>query len=334
MFDAAMIRRTAVGALAALCMLAWSGRAAPPAQAADPLYTFRLATAGNVGQPLYETAKAWADEINTKSNGRIHVDVFPNSQLGDEPASVQGVLTGTIDMGAITIPPWTTVEPRLGVFALPYIFRSIQQAEAKAKSPTALGILNSLEAKGAKAFALGDDGWLVISSKKALRAPADFSNVRIRVLPGPIDAATMKAFGAQPQQVAYAEMYLALKQGVIDAAEASLTGQYTSKMYEVTKFLALTNHLWLPDILVMNSAKFAALPPDLKTIVTNAAQVAVAVSFADEAKLTEDYSKRLAANGMEVIRYTDIAPFQAAARPVWDQFSDRIGKPLIDEMAK
>lgn len=333
MFLAFPSRRSVSFVLAGLLLATAGGVGMRPAIAA-PQFNFRMATAANPGQPMYDAAKAWIDEIESKSNGRIHIDLFGNSQLGDEPSAAQATMTGTLDMDASTVPPWTSIDPHIGALVMPFIFKSIPQAQAASRSATTATILRGMDSKGVKVFAVGDDGWLVLSSRKPLRTVADFKGLRVRVLPGSINTSTMKAFGAIPQQVAYAEIYLALKQGTIDATEASLTGMYTSKMYEVAKYLAVTNHLWLPDIFVMNAEKYNALPPDLQKIVATAATNAAQASFAQEAKLTEDYAKKLAAAGMDVERYSNLAPFVAAAKPVYDEFTPGIGAGVIDALRK
>ena len=309
-----------------------------PAFAADattPEFTFRMADDSNPGQTLSETTGRWSDEINAQSHGRIHVQHFTSATLGDALALIQGVQNGTVDMIGTTVPNLAGVEKGLGLFSMPYLVDDVASARRLANSPVAASLLARLEDKRIKPFTLGTNGFLVITMRdRAIQKPEDLKGLRVRSLPNKINQAFYTTLGAVPVAIPYTQVYLALKQGVVDGIESSLTGVYTTKLYEVAKNVSLTNHAWLPQVFAMNLAAFKKLPPDLQKVVADAAKVAADQSWDMEEKGAENFRKLIQDKGTQVGDVADKAAFRKVLQPVYDQFGPELGSADLVQMQK
>ena len=236
-----MSKRFAIKALAAAAVLALSLGTAGLAQAQTKIKWAHVYETSEA----YHTQSVWAaDEIKKRSNGKFDIQVFPASSLGKETDINQGLQLGTVDM-IISGPSFAARSyPRFGIAYYPFIFRDGDHLLAYAKSPVFKEMVDEFRAKtGIQVTAYTYYGARHTTSQKAFTNCEGMKGLKIRVPDVPAYTATPKACGANPTPIAFAEVYLALQNGTVDAQENPLTTIEAKKFYEVQKAIMLTGHI-------------------------------------------------------------------------------------------
>ena len=193
----------------------------------------------------YHTESVWAaEEIKKRSNGRFDIQVFPASTLGKETDINQGMTLGTVDM-IISGPSFAArTYPRLGIAYYPFIFRDGDHLLAYSKSPVFASMVDEFRKKtGIQITAYTYYGARHTTSQRAFKDCAGMKGLKIRVPDVPAYTATPRACGANPTPIAFAEVYLALQNGTVEAQENPLTTIEAKKFYEVQKAIMLTGHI-------------------------------------------------------------------------------------------
>ena len=193
----------------------------------------------------YHTESVWAAaEIKKRTNGKFDIEVFPASTLGKETDINQGMSLGTVDM-IISGPSFAARSyPRLGIAYYPFIFRDADHLLAYSRSPVFAEMVNEFRAKtGIQILAYTYYGARQTTAQKAFTNCAGMKGLKIRVPDVPSYMATPKACGANPTPIPFAEVYLALQTGTVDAQENPLTTIEAKKFYEVQKHIMLTSHI-------------------------------------------------------------------------------------------
>jgi tripartite ATP-independent transporter DctP family solute receptor len=246
----------------------------------------------------YHTWSVWAaGEIKKRSNGKFDITVFPASSLGKETDINQGLLLGTVDM-IISGPSFAARSyPRLGIAYYPFIFRDGDHLLAYAKSDIFREIAEGFRAKtGIQTTAYTYYGARHTTSNKEFKDCAGMKGLKIRVPDVPAYTATPRACGANPTPIAFAEVYLALQNGTVDAQENPLTTIEAKKFYEVQKHIMLTGHI--VDGLTTQIAPHVwnTLSDAEKKMFTEVTQEAAAKASADikkrEGELVEEFRKK------------------------------------------
>jgi tripartite ATP-independent transporter DctP family solute receptor len=255
-----------------------------------------------VSEP-YHTESVWAAaEIKKRTNGKFDIEVFPASTLGKETDINQGMTLGTVDM-IISGPSFAARSyPRLGIAYYPFIFRDGDHLIAYSKSPVFKEMIDGYREKtGIQITAYTYYGARHTTAQKAFTDCAGMKGLKIRVPDVPVYLATPKACGANPTPIAFAEVYLALQNGTVDAQENPLTTIEAKKFYEVQKAIMLTGHI--VDGLTTQVAPHVwnKLTPEEKAIFTEvtleAAARATAKIKAREAELTDEFKKK----GLQIV---------------------------------
>lgn len=304
-----------------------------PAAAAAPEFTFKCADDSYPGQTLSDTTGMWADEINKRSHGRIHVEHYTSATLGSSVTLIGQLRLGAVEMIGSTVPNLVGIDGRLAAFTMPFLYENAAQARKSSSSPAAWALLNGLQDKGIKAFDLGTNGFQVLTMRdRDVKTPADVKGLRIRSLPSKINTATLTAFGADPTPIVYAQLYVALQNGTVDGTESSLSAVGAIKMYEVAKNISLTYHAWLPQIFLMNLKAFQSLPPDLQKVVAEAAHDVASRTWKREDDAEATLIREYTAHGMKINQKPDRAAFQKLLGPVYDELSPSVGADAIAKL--
>ena len=292
-------------------------------------FTFRVGfQTANPDTPVYVTGVKLKESVEKGSNGRIMLELFPGGTLGNQLALVSGVRTGAIDMGIMVAWSVATVEPSAMLADLPFLFDDLESARKILDGPAGQKILGYLEPKGIKGLGWSELGLRGIIGNKPVRTPADLEGVKIRVVPNPLYIAAWKAAGANPVPLAFSEIYLALQQGVIDAVDTNYEAFYGAKHYEVSKYLALTDHMYTGAIIAMNLRKFEGLPADLQEVMLQAAADAKVESWA-KAQEIEMRAKEVIGENVDEVTQPDRAAFRDAMKSVYKQYEAAMGKDLL-----
>ena len=291
--------------------------AVSPALAAD--YTLSVNTALATSDPLYKGLESFRDNIATASDGRIEVKLFPNSQLGPDEDVLEQARAGApvavvVDGGRLAV-----FVNEFGVLGAPYLASGYEGIRKVVTSDLFEEWVQKLHDESGHQI-LSFNWWQgerELWTKKPVNTPEDLAGVRMRTPGAPVWLETVSAMGATPTPMAYAEVYSALQQNVIDAVEAQLPAGQGSKLYEVTDHLTKTGHISLITGLVTSATWFDTLPEDLQTVLRDEALKAGDVaSFGTQDSLAQIEADLVAA-GMTV-NTPDLAPFKEATAGVYD----------------
>ncbi|MGC3964688.1 MAG: TRAP transporter substrate-binding protein [Rhodocyclaceae bacterium] len=295
------------------------------AQAA-PVVTLRMYSSlpADANSAHYVWFERFQSNLQSRFKDAIKVNYFPNAMLGKEADAVQQVRLGAIDMMASGTSIWSTLAPEIGVLDLGYLFEDSDHV-GRALDGKAGELISELMMKKANVKPLGFGyslGARNVYTRKPINAPADLKNVKIRVLPVPNFIATLKAMGATPIPMPGGEVYSGLQMGVIDGLEHDSATVLSSKFYEIAKYCTLTQHIYNPIVVNINSASFERIPQNMRAGFLEAAAEATAyerkLANTAEAKAFDE----LKARGVTVQK-TDRAFFRQAVKPVWATFSQQ-----------
>ena len=263
-------------------------------------------------EPFHKWSVWAAGEIEKRTNGRYHIDVFPASSLGKESDINQGLTLGTVDMIISGLSFAARTMPRIGVGYYPYTFRDGDHLIKWSKSDAFRQLDEEYHKKtGIEITAMTYYGTRHSTSNKEFHDCAGMKGLKMRVPDVPAYLGLPKACGANPTPIAFAEVYLALQNGTVDAQENPLTTIEAKKFYEVQKYIILTGHI--VDSLATQIAPHVwnKLSDADKKIFTDVTQEAAAKATAEitkhEGELVEEFKKK----GLTIIN-PDKASFQQA----------------------
>lgn len=320
------------GILLSVLALVFAAVVSTSAFAAD--YVIKFGYSASDKEPNYitfvDTFKAYVEEA---SEGKIEVQLFPNAQIGGERQMMEGMTIGTIEMAMLSPGIAASLAPDFQVIDLPYLFNT-REAAYKALDGELRDILNEqLVPKGVRLLGFAENGFREITNNIGeIKSPADLKGVKIRVQPIPAHLALFEALGATPTAIDFGELYTALLQKTVDAQENSITLIKSSKLYEVQKFLTMSDHVYAPSGVFMSQAFYARLPEDMQKIVNDGAAKFFAQSRINQTKAAGEVLKELEAEGVKIYYPTDeeMKQFREAAMKVYDVMADKIDRKLID----
>ncbi len=278
-----------------------------------------------------ERFKQLAEE---RTGGRVHVEIYPNSQLYKDGEEMEALQLGSVQMLAPSTSKFGPLGlPEFELFDLPYVFPDRAVLRRVVDGPIGKDLLRRLETKGIVGLAYWDNGFKVMSANRPLHGVADFRGLKMRIKSSKVLDAQMRALGALPQVMAFSEVYQALQTGVVDGTENTPPNLYTQKMYEVQKYVALSNHGYDGYAVIVNKKFWDALPADIRTTLEGAMRDATEYENRLSLQDNDESIATVKASGKTNV-YTLTAEEQAAWRkallPVHRQMEGRIGKSLIE----
>ncbi|NDY92905.1 TRAP transporter substrate-binding protein [Ideonella livida] len=272
------------------------------------------------GNPRHEASVKFAELVKAKTGGRIEVQVSPSAQLGDDAAMVTALRTGALDLSANSQGAVAAVVPEYAAFGMPFLFPSLPQAWKVLDGPLGQELAQKSFDKGVVVLGYWDNGVRHMSnSKKPILKPADLQGLKMRTPPDAVTVDIMKALGAEAQQIKFAELYVALQQGVVDGQENPLMNIHASKLYEVNKFISLTGHKYEMTPFLMSKRSWERLSEADRKVLHDAAAEATAL----QRKLSQEADDKLVADlkakGVRVDA-VDKAAFEQATAAVDDKW--------------
>lgn len=245
-----------------------------------------------VGNPRHEASVKFAEVLKAKTGGRIEVQVAPSAQLGDDAAMVTALRTGALDLSANSQGAVANAVPEYAAFGMPFLFSSAASAFKLLDGPLGKELADKSAEKGLVLLGTWDNGIRqMTNSKRAITKVEDMKGLKMRVPPDATLVDIMKSLGAESQQIKFAELYVALQQGVVDGQENPLVNIHASKLYEVQKHLALTNHQFQMTPFLISKRSWDKLSDADKKAVQEAAAEATAL----QRKLSQDADDKLLA---------------------------------------
>ena len=282
---------------------------------------FRSADVHPADYPTVMTVKKIGEIVSQKTNGKYNIKVFGNSSLGSEKDTVEQVKIGALDMVRVSTAAFHGIIPETMVPSFPFIFRDINHFRKAMAGPAGDKILAAFEKHGFIGLALWESGARSIYAKKPVRNLADVKGMKIRVQQSDLWVSLAQAMGANPTPIPMAEVYTALKTGLVDAAENNYPSYETAKHYEAAPVYSETQHVMSPEVIVFSKKVWDTLSKEEQKIIRDAAKETVPY-YIDLWTKKEQASKEITIKaGAQYINDVNKAEFVAVMKPVWDKFS-------------
>jgi C4-dicarboxylate-binding protein DctP len=288
--------------------------------------------------PKGQAAERFKQLAEKATNGRVKVEVYPNSQLYKDKEELEALQLGAVQMLAPSLAKFGPLGVKeFEAFDLPFIFPSKTALYNVTEGEIGKGLMKKLEPKGITGLAFWDNGFKVMSANKPLRVPADFKGLKLRIQSSKVLDAQMRALGANPQVLAFSEVYQALQTGVVDGTENPPSNMYTQKMHEVQKYVTVSNHGYLGYAVIVNKKFWDGLPPDIRTALDKAMKEATtfekAIAQRDNDMALEAI-KKTGKTEIYTLSVKEQAEWRKALLPVQQSMESRIGKDLISAINK
>lgn len=283
--------------------------------------------------PKGQGALMFKQEVEKKLAGKVVVEVYPNSSLFGDAKEMEALALGDVQIIAPSLSKFDKFTKKLQVFDLPFLFDDIHAIDKFQKTKLGQSLLeDSIKAKGYKGLAYWHNGMKQLSATKPLRVPADAKGLKFRIQPSNVLLAQFQALGANPQKMAFAEVYQALQVGTVNGQENTWSNIYSQKFHEVQKYITETNHGVIDYMVVANTAFWEKLPKDIRVALDRImADVTVKANKTANDYNEADKKKIIDAKTSEIIKLTkdQQGQWRKAMEPVYKQFEGEIGKDLI-----
>ena len=296
-------------------------------------YAWPLGTSSPEDTVTQIYAEKFADEVSRLSDGKMKIEVYPNSTLGGDRELLESCKDGDIPFVVQNTAPQVTFLPDTAVFDLPSAFSTIEEAREAVDNPEFYQKMEKVyEDGGYKLLGYADQGFRVMSTNKEIRDISDFKGQKIRTMENSYHLDFWKDLGANPTPMTFSEVYIGLQQGTIDAQENPYEVIVSSKLYEQQDYVVETNHLPHYISLIVSDEFYKDLPEDQQKIITEAAEKAKEYARQASDDRIEDRIKTIEDSGTKIIRLSDETKEQIrdAASDIYDEIEDEVSKELVD----
>jgi len=318
---------------------AWFAFAILPRPSRAAQFEFKLASSDAVELPATVRFVQMANAVKAETDGRMQINVFPNSQLGSQTAMLGQLRLGSIQMLNLQHSAYSSVVPVAQISSLGFAFTSDKMGLEALDGPLGAYVRREFAAKGLYAFRRSSlSGFRnVTSSTKPIHAAEDFTGFRLRVIAAAIFVDLFKALGASPTPLDANELYTALQTHLVDGQEGILQLIDSFRLFEVQRYLSLTNHIWSGEWLVANADAWSRLPSDIRDIVERNIDKHILSSRRDQVLLNNALPDKLRREGL-TFNSTDTASMRARLAPyytrwraefgstAWTLLTDKVGK--------
>ena len=286
---------------------------------------------GGTTHPKVVAANNFAERVNKELNGKLCVEVYPNSTLFGDSKELEALLLDDVQMLAPSLSKFGSYTKKYGVFDLPFIFKDMDAAMSFTASKEGKDLLNAMEDVGFVGLGYWMSGMKYFSANKALISPKDAAGLKFRVQTSDVAKAMIAAMGASPQPMAFAEVYGALQTGVVDGQENTWSNIYTKKFFEVQDSTTVTSHQLLAYLFMTSKQFLDSLDANTRsTLIKIADEVTVAAN--KSVKDAEEVNRQniLKAGGkINELTADQRKQWVDGMKPVWKQFENEIGADLI-----
>ena len=326
------MRKLIIAGIAAALMLG------PAAALADDTIVIKFSHVVANDTPKGKGALKFKELAEKYTNGKVRVEVYPNSSLYKDKEEIEALQLGSVQMLA----PSTAKFAPLGAkefeaLDLPWLFKDDETYAQAMKGPVGQWLFKKLEAKGITGLAYWDNGFHMVSANRPLLKPADFEGLKFRISGSKIADQYFRNLGSIPQIMAFSEVYPALQTGVVDGCENTASNYLTQKFYEVQKDITVSYHAHLQYAVIVNSKFWSGLPPDIRSELEKAMAEATDYTNSIARKENEDALAAIKASGKTTLHYlTDDQrkAWQVAMQPTYKWAKGRVGQEVLDLLAK
>ncbi|AKM29718.1 ABC transporter substrate-binding protein [Pandoraea faecigallinarum] len=293
-----MDRRHFIKVVAATSAAAATGLYQTQAHAAE--FTLKFANNLPVSHPMNIRAKEMAQKIAEQSKGRVDFQIYPNNQLGSDSDMLSQIRSGAIDYFTLSPLILGTLVPAAQISGVGFAFKDYSQVWAAMDGDLGKHVRGQIAKTTVFAFdKIWENGYRQITtSSRPINSPADLKGLKIRVPTSPLWTSMFRAFDSSPTSINFAEVYSALQTHIVEAQENPLALLTTAKLYEVQKYVSMTNHMWDGFWFLANKQKWDKLPKDLQDIVTANVNAAAVAQREDVRKLNEGVTAELKQKGL------------------------------------
>ena len=297
--------------------------------------TIKIAHVSQEGVPIDVASKKLGDMLNEKTGGRITVNVFPASALGNNTELLEQLQMGTLEMAISSVAFLGAFTETTKLLDLPYLFQSNEAAEEVLDGDVGQTIFENLQPAGFEGMAWLATGWRHVTANKEIHKPEDMKGLKIRVMENQMHIDHFNALGASAVPMAFSELYTALQNGTMDAQENPFANIDGNRLYEVQKYIIKTGHIYDTSPLLASKTWWDSLSESDQKLIRECVNEMVTyereLSASNEAELEE----KIGNNGTNVvITLTDEErqAFKDAAQPVYDKYGPEIGEDLINQV--
>ncbi len=275
----------------------------------------------------------FADRVKELTGGKLIINVYPNSQLGNEREYVEFLQTGQIEFGRVATAVLGPFVPQFQAFDLPYLFPNKQQMFKAADGELGQMLLKALADKlNIKGLGFFDDGTRSLySSKRSVIVPADFKGMKVRTMENQLMIKTFNIIGAAATPLPYGELYSALQQGVVDAGEGPIPSYWAMKHYEVAKYYSFTDTFISPALPMVGLKWYNAQPKEFQQAIDQAAKEMIVKERQWMAEQEKSAMDELKAKGVVFTEVKDKSAFMKAVEPIHKEYESRLGKDVLDK---
>jgi tripartite ATP-independent transporter DctP family solute receptor len=293
----------------------------------------KLGHSFNDSHPRAVAMKRFAASVEKATGGKIAIDVYSSAVLGSEEKMLIATQSGVQDLYLGALSPIATRKKELQIFDFPFLFGSDAEAAFVLDGPVGRKMLDGLGDMNMQGLVWAGGAFRNMSnSKRPLNTMADMKGLKVRVMQSPMALASFNAMGMNAVPMAFTEVYPALEIKALDGYEHPVVDMYANKMFEVQKYLTITNHVYTPVALLASKKWWASLTPEQQAAVQRAAEETRTFERAEEIRQAAEVVGELKYKGMAVTEMSpaELEKIRTAVQPVIDKNSETIGKPFVD----
>lgn len=307
----------------------------PANDSAVETVVLKLSQSTPATNPVSEGLTNFSEKVEEISGGNVKVDVYFDAQLGSEPASIEGLNLGTIEMTRVATANMASFVPELEVFNLPFMFKDNEHYWNVLNGEVGDFFKAKFEEKGFKLLTFYEDGSRnVYHHEKFIETAEDLKGVKIRTMTSSIIQKSFEAMGASPTPMNFGELYTALQQGVVDAGENNYSTIYTSKQYEVAPYITKTAHYRMPSVLIMSISSWNSLTSEQQAFVQEAADKSQTWEIEHFKSVDEGYLEKALEDGAQVMEFPTAEKDKLVEmlKPVYDECNELVGSDLVNKI--
>lgn len=300
---------------------------------------WKMALGDASGGTQWALGERFSQLVTAYTGGEITFALFPNGQLGSEQETVQNCRLGTLDFSVAAINNITPFSPSVGLFTLPYLILSVDEAVTLTQGPIGQELVdNTIKSAGVRILGWSYSGFRRLSnSKRPITKPADLKGLTIRVPKNAIMIDSYKSWGVSPTPMAWDEVFTALQQKVLDGQDTPLITQYVMKFYEVQKYITKIRYVFLLEPLVISEQLFQRQSPEVQQTLLRAGKEAQEYCRQFLILFEDSIEKELKGQGLEILIPADDEKewIEKATKEVWPKFYKSVGgKEKVDAALK
>ena len=305
--------------------LAVAAAGVPGMSSAQDKMVWKASDVHPLGYPTVEAVQRMGKKLESATNGRISIQMFPSMQLGGEKEMIEQAQVGALQIARISVGAMGPVVDDLNVFNLPFIFRDEAHMRKVIDGPIGQELLERVSSSPqSRLIVLGwmDAGTRNVYSDKPVTKPADLKGMKIRTMGNPIFVETMNAMGGNGVAMGFNELYQALQTGVVDGAENNEPTVLAQNHYQVKKVYSLTGHLIIPEIFVFSKRTWDTLSKDDQAMLKKFSREAQMEQRELWDAMVRDAETKLKGYGVQFVK-ADKEAFYKATQPIRDKYGSK-----------